>query len=142
MEFIGKWRIDEALSFTTSDDGVKQEWRKVADILADESVEEGDKKMLRAEVSFKEDGRVQWCLPVPEDFPKEELDELVASGEFTLAEDGKIVIEEKQWKLEDGKLMYDTGIKGEVFGEEVSSWTELKEENGLMEIMVYRLARV
>lgn len=141
MEIIGKWKIDEALRYTASDDGVTSEWQKAAEILADDSIDEGDKKMLRAEIIFTEDGKALWTLPVPEDFPKEELDELVASGEFSLTEDGRLIIEEKPWKEEDGRLLYDTGVKGEVFGEAVSSWEELKFVNGSMELMTFRLVK-
>ena len=103
MEIIGKWKIDETLRYNFSENGVQKVWQKVADILADDSIDESDKKMLRAQITFTADGKAQWTLPIPEDFPKEELDELVESGEFALSEDGRLVIEEKNWKEEDGK---------------------------------------
>lgn len=142
MEIIGSWKIDEALRYQVSDTGVTQVWQKAAGILADESIDEDDKTMLRAEIAFTEDGKVQWILPLPENVSQEEIDEAAAAGELTLLDDGRFVVEEKEWKEEDGKVMYNTGVKGEVFGEEVSPWIELKENNGTVEIMTYRIVKL
>lgn len=141
MEIIGKWKIDEVQKYSFTDAGPKKTWQKAADVLADESVDEDEKQMLRADVVFTADGKVQWCIPIPAGVTQEQINEALASGELKMTDDGKMVVEEKAWKEEDGKLLYDTGAKGEVMGEEISPWVELREADGAIEIMVYRLVR-
>ena len=52
-----------------------------------------------------------------------------------------MAMERRPWKVEDGKILVDTGMKAEVLGEEVSSWTEVKVLDGVVEYMMFRLAR-
>ena len=141
MEIIGKWKIDEVQKYSMTDSGIKKEWKKAADVIADESVDDDEKQMLYADVIFTEDGKVQWAIPVPAGVTQEEIDAALASGELKMGDDGKMIVEEKAWKEEDGKLMYDTGAKGEAFGEEISPWVELKVEDGSVLIMTYKLVK-
>ena len=56
--------------------------------------------------------------------------------------DGMMVMDQKHWKEENGKIMADTGAEGEVFGEKVGPWEELKVVDGSMiEMMMYRLKK-
>ncbi len=52
-----------------------------------------------------------------------------------------MLLEEKAWKEENGKLFFDTGEKGDVLGEEVSSWKEIKEIEDGIEVETFRLVR-
>ena len=100
------------------------------------------KTMLFADVVFTADGMVQWCLPIPEGATQEQIDEAIASGELKMSAGGKMIVEEKPWKEENGKIFYDTGAKGEVLGEAVSPWVEVPEEDGMIQLMVYKLKKV
>ena len=142
MDIIGNWKIEEAKRFTMTDNGPKQIWQKAADIIADESIDSGEKQMLFADVVFTADGMVQWCLPIPEGATQEQIDEAIASGELKMSAGGKMIVEEKPWKEENGKIFYDTGAKGEVLGEAVSPWVEVPEEDGMIQLMVYKLKKV
>lgn len=73
--------------------------------------------------------------------PKEELDELLASGEMKLYDDSTMILEEKAWKEEDGKLFYDTEAKAEVLGEKLSSWVSIKQTADGIELLMYRLVK-
>ncbi|MDO4842178.1 MAG: hypothetical protein Q3982_05825 [Phoenicibacter congonensis] len=90
---------------------------------------------------FTEDGRALTTFALPEDMPKEELDELLASGEMKLYDDSTMILEEKAWKEEDGKLFYDTEAKAEVLGEKLSSWVSIKQTADGIELLMYRLVK-
>ena len=99
-------------------------------------------RVLRAVVEFTAEGKVLWCIPIPAEVTQEQIDAAIASGELSLNEDGLMTLEEKAWKEENGKLMYDTGAKGEVLGEEISPWVEITEEDGLITVMAYKLKKL
>ena len=53
-----------------------------------------------------------------------------------------MLVGENHWKVENGKNMADTGLEGEVLGEQVSPWEEVKEiEGGLIQMAFYRLKK-
>jgi hypothetical protein len=115
--------------------------KNVEDILADPNIDDGDKKMLYVKFLFDEDGWVKTLMDIPEDLPKQDLDEMLASGEFELQDD-KLVIEKKEWKQEDGKIKFNSGVKGEVLGEAVDPWEEITENaDGSIKFLTYTLAR-
>jgi hypothetical protein len=124
MKFAGLWKIKAAAQFDATT--LKLVEKPVEDILADESIGNDEKKMLHAKFLFTEDGWVKTLFPIPDDMPKEEIDEMLASGEFELFENS-LVIEKKAWKEEDGAVKFDSGTKGEVMGEAVDPWVEIKE---------------
>ena len=50
---------------------------------------------------------------------------------------------EQHWKVEDGKNMTDTGLEGELLGEKVGPWEEVKEiDENTIQIMLFRLKKV
>ena len=55
--------------------------------------------------------------------------------------DGVAVFGVTEWKNEDGRILYNTGVEGEVLGEEVSPWIELEEKDGVIELQMMRLER-
>ena len=137
MSLIGRWKIVEAIHFNEK---FEPEWAPIEEILADEELEPEDKIMYSSFMDFTEDGRVLNLSPIPEDLSQEEIDEVVENGEYELY-DGYIKLAEYSWKTENGKNYLDTRIKGEVLGEEVSSWAELKIVDGVIEIMTVRVVK-
>ena len=142
MDIIGKWKIAQAKKYAVEGGKLTQVWADAEATLADESVDESDKQMLRAVVECTAEGKVLWCIPIPAEVTQEQIDAAIASGELSLNEDGLMTLEEKAWKEENGKLMYDTGSKGEVLGEEISPWVEITEEDGLITVMAYKLKKL
>lgn len=61
---------------------------------------------------------------------------------MTLFGEDKILLETYPIKVEDGKLLYDSGEKGEALGEEVSPWREIKETADGIEFAWYRLVKI
>ena len=52
-----------------------------------------------------------------------------------------MIVDQQAWKEENGKFYHDSGIHGEVLGEEVSPWMEITETDDGIELMLYRLVR-
>ena len=138
MDLIGRWKIVEAIRF---DENFKPEWASIEEILADEELEPEDKIMYSSFMEFTEDGRVLNLSPIPEDLSQEEIDDLVENCEYELYE-GYIKLAEYSWKTENGKYYFvDTHIKGEILGEEASSWVELNIVDGVMDITTLRIVK-
>ena len=137
MSLVGRWKIVEAIRFN---ENFEPEWAPIEEILADEELEPEDKIVYSSFMDFTEDGRVLNLSPIPEDLSQEEIDEVVENGEYEL-HDGYIKLTEYSWKTENGKYYFDTHIKGEVLGEEVSSWAELNIVDGKIEIMTVRVVK-
>lgn len=138
MSLVGRWKIVEAIRFN---ENFEQEWVPVETILADEDLDPQDKSMYSSVMDFTEDGRVLNLAPLPEGVSQEEIDEAVKAGQIELY-DGYMKLTEYNWKTENGKYYFDTHIKGEVLGEEVSSWMEIPIIDGKIEIMTFRIAKV
>jgi len=139
MNIIGKWKITEVKVF--SPEGLNLVWRTASDILSDENADDYVKQSLLYKYIFTEDGKALLLFPIPADAPKAEIDEAIASGEVKLYDDSTIILEEKAWKEEDGKFFFDSGTKGEVLGEAISPWVEIKETDDGIEVMSYRLVK-
>lgn len=136
MNLIGKWKVKEVLSFSPEKG---MEW-----ITVDEIVKAADDPesiaMYRDTVTvFNEDGTVETFMHLPEGCTQEQIDAAIAEG--TVIRDGMIVMETKQWKTEDGKNLYNTENQGEILGEEVSPWVEIKEVGDMIEIELLRYVR-
>lgn len=138
-DVIGKWCIVETMHY--NEETEKLEWAKVSDLMAKGDADPETAMLLDTEVYFEEDGNLVFLSPLPEDVSKEELDEALASGELIL-KDGKMITSHNQWKVEDGKIMTDTGMEGEVLGEKVGPWVELKEiDDNTIELMMFHLQK-
>ena len=135
INVVGRWKIKE-VSFMDQD--LNKTWRSVEDLLADDSVE--DKNLYRSKVMFTEGGEILMMLEKPDDMSQEEVDEMMASGEMEVYE-SYIVYEKFPWKEEDGRIMFDSGMKGEVFGEAVSPWIEIKGSDDEIFLFSYKLVR-
>lgn len=138
INLIGKWQIAEILQF---DEEKGMIWAKVSDLLAQEDFDKEMQMLVNAEVLFEEDGNLVFMSPIPEGVTQEEIDEAVAAGEISLR-DGKMVSDQKHWKVENGKNMADTGAEGEVLGEKVGPWEEIKElDDHTIQMMMFRLQK-
>ena len=128
MDVKGLWKVDKVIGF---DENYDQIWKDAQAIINDPEADADEKQMAQAQVEFGDDGVVRMMLPIPEGIPKEELDAAVAEGEIELR-GNQMKAEQHPWKEEDGKFFFDSGIQGEAFGEELSSWEEIVEtENGI-----------
>lgn len=138
MELIGKWKVREVMSFDL-DSGMV--WKTLDQLAASENADEDSiDKYRKTVMAFNGDGTVETLMPVPEDFTQEQRAQLEDEG--IKIRDGMAVVSTEQWKCEDGKNLYNTGISGEVLGEEVSSWTEINEVGDMIELALMRLERI
>lgn len=135
MDIIGKWVVSAALQM--GDDGF--EWRKKDEIrdVDPEDVEQ----MFSSVMFFEEGGRAVSAMKIPEGVSQEEIDAAVAEGEIKLYGDGYMALEESEWREEDGKILYKTGVHGEILGEDVDPWTELKPTDDGFELMFSRFTK-
>lgn len=138
INLIGKWQIADILQFDEEDGMI---WVKASDLLAREDTDEDTLMLMKADVLFEENGDIIFLSPLPEGISQEEIDEAVAAGEITLR-DGKMATCENHWKVENGKNMADTGMEGEVLGEKVGPWEEIKElDDSTIELTMFHLKK-
>ena len=131
---LGKWVVAETMQF--NDETCKVEWVSVEKILAKEDQDKDTIMLLKTIVVFQEDGSIDFLCPLPEGVSQAEIDAALAAGKLKL-QDGMMVMDQKHWKEENGKIMADT-----VFGEKVGPWEELKVVDGdMVEMMMYRLKK-
>lgn len=134
MNPVGKWKVKEVISFNENFEMV---WKTIDDLAASAS-EDDDNSVSVYQNSitvFNDNGTVETIMPIPEGATAEELEDVEIR-------DGMAVIDTKQWKNEDGKNLYNSEIQGEVLGEEVSPWIEIKEVGDMIELESIRLARI
>ena len=135
----GKWKVAEAMQF--NDEKCQMEWTSIETILAKEDQDRETIMLLNTMVIFQEDGTIDFLCPLPEGVSQAEIDAALAAGQLKL-KDGMMQMDQKHWKEEDGKILADTGAEGEVLGEKVGPWEEVKEVDGdKIEIMMYRLKK-
>jgi hypothetical protein len=137
---IGKWTVAETMQF--NDETCKVEWVGIETILAKDNLDKDMIMLLNTQVVFQEDGTIDFFCPLPEGVSQVEIDAALASGQLKI-KDGMMQMDQKHWKMEDGKILADTGAEGEVLGEKVGPWEELKElDSDRIEMMMYRLKKV
>lgn len=141
MSIIGKWKSSEVRVY--DDEASKFVFKPVDQYIKEEAERDNDvSDMFRSYYDIRNDGFIYICQPIPEGVSEEELKEALDSGAVTLCDDGNVCLEKKPWKEEDGKIKYDTGVHGEVLGEEISPWDEIKVlDDGRLEIMFTILER-
>lgn len=122
MDIIGKWKVKE-LRLPTPD-GVKV---FTPDTLPDSEDFEEFARLAHCLTEFASDGVVYTLMNVPEEFAE------AARSEGVVFRDGMGVVGTTAWKEQDGKFFYDTQIQGEVLGNAVDSFAEIKvDENGCL----------
>lgn len=137
-DLIGRWKISELKTFDAKTD--KMIWINVAEAMKNPDVDEDIKQSASAIFEFGKDGKMDIMFEIPED-AKEEVDAAVAAGECSLR-DGLLVAESFDWKIENGKPMYDSKTEGEILGEKVNPWVELEETPDGYEIMTFRIVKM
>ena len=140
MDILGKWKVAKTLYIDQQT--FDKSWESPSVLLESGKIDEEYASLLSAVYEFCSDGTVRIAMPIPDGVPQEDVDAAVKAGEITLCGDGMMLLETKQWKEENGKTFYDTGIKGTVFDEEVSSLEEIKEVDGLIELLTNRLEKI
>ena len=138
MNVIGKWKIAAAL---TVNDDFEQIWKTVEEMAADPEVDPFDLQMFESVIIFGEDGIIRTAVKIPEDTPQEEIDAAIESGECELYEPGFMIVEKREWKEENGKIRYNTGIEGEILGEETDPWDDIIELDNGIQYATFRLIR-
>lgn len=139
INLTGKWNIVESIQF--NDEKGCMEWAKAEDILAKEDVDREIAMLIKSIVLFEEDGNLVFLTPLPEGVSQAEVDAAVAAGKIKLR-DGMMLTQQNHWKVENGKNMADTGAEGEVLGDKVGPWEEIKEvDENTIELMFYRLRK-
>lgn len=150
MDFIGKWKFhsigvsndDGELIYLTAEGYLNSPMLYIDETdkdAVDEEMKER-KKIIGMQIKICDDGKMYMLMPLPEGVSQTEVDEAVAAGFFTLV-DGMIADSPLHWELRDGELWYDTGITGEVFGEEAQTWVKALDESGCFTFMNYRFIK-
>lgn len=150
MTYIGKWKFHSVMTFDDNDMPVyltPEEYLNSPMPYVDETDEEAvademreRRRMIDTMIKICEDGKLYMLSPLPEGVSQEEVDKAVSAGVIKLV-DGAMADDPKCWELRDGEFWFDTGIEGEVYDEEVSSWINPIDENGLFNFMNFRFIR-
>ena len=139
MNVLGTWKIAAVYTF---DADFNKELKPVGEVLDAPETDDDMRMMLTAEYEFCDDGSLLVKALLPENISREEIDEAVEAGEITLCGDDRFMIESYEWKEEDGKILFDSGIEGEAFGEKTSPWEEIEQlEDGTLQFFIYRLQK-
>ena len=115
MDIIGKWKIKEFRIPTP--DGVQA---FTPDTLPEDEDFMDYAQMARTLTEFTADGRMDTLMPVPEEMLEQ------VQNEGMEIRDGFAVIKSAAWKEQDGKFFFDSGIEGEILGETVDPFMEIK----------------
>ena len=113
MEIKGTWKIDGMLDFLNGG------YRKLDPASEDES-----EAMFAKAVIIINDTEMLTCLPITEDMSSEQTEQAKEEGMAIV--DGCLVQSSEPIKFEDGKWFYNTGIQGDIMGEEINPWTEFE----------------
>ena len=115
MDIIGKWKIKEF--HIPTPDGVRI---FTPDTLPEDETYADYAQMARTVTEFTPDGRLDTLMPVPPEMTAQ------AQREGMKIRDGFAVIRSAAWKTQDGRFFYDSGIAGEMLGETVDPFMEIK----------------
>lgn len=115
MNIVGKWKIKEFR--IPNPDGVQ--------IFTPETLPESEDyedfaQMARTLIEFTADGSLDTLMPVPEEMIEQ------VQNEGMEIRDGFAVIKSTAWKEQDGKFFFDSEIDGEILGEAVDPFMEIK----------------
>ncbi|MBR6669342.1 MAG: hypothetical protein IKL31_01175 [Ruminococcus sp.] len=150
MSYTGKWIFHSVMTFDENDMPVylnAEEYLSSPMPYIDETDDEEvanemkeRKKTIGTFIKICDDGKLYMLMPLPEDVSQNEIDKAVAAGVIKLV-DGAMADEPMNWELRDGKFRLDTGIEGEICGEEADSWINPIDENGFFCFMNFRFIK-
>lgn len=150
MSYTGKWIFHSVMTFDENDMPVylnAEEYLSSPMPYIDETDDEEvanemkeRKKTIGTFIKICDDGKLYMLMPLPEDVSQDEIDKAVAAGDIKLV-DGAMADEPMNWELRDGKFRLDTGIEGEICGEEADSWINPIDENGFFCFMNFRFIK-
>lgn len=129
QDVLGLWRMKKVLSF---DEDFNAKYVTIEEML--EKDDDKDTKMLAISViEFTPEGNIEMKIPVEK--TGYTIEQVEAEG--MPVKDGYVMLDSpKHWKEENGEVYADTGMKGEVLGEEVDGWEKLElDEEGLLPMM-------
>jgi len=86
-------------------------------------------RMVGMKVKIDDDGNVYMLMPVPDGVSKKELKEFLSESGMRLV-DGMLCERPMEWEIRNGELWIDTGITGEVMGNEGENWARALDEDG------------
>ena len=115
MNLIGKWKIKEF--HIPTPDGIQV---FTPDTLPEDEAYMDYAQMARTLTEFTADGRMDTLMPVPEEMLEQ------VQNEGMEIRDGFAVIRSAAWKEQDGRFFFDSGIEGEILGEAVDPFMEIK----------------
>jgi len=140
-DIVGRWKVYKMFAVVGGDMGLFTLDEVKADIekkkAAGEETDEKDTLLMFGMVlDFKDDYTVASFTALPPDFPKEEIDAAVASGEIKL-QDGMIVGEDnKKWKYVNGDYWCSQGS-------DESHWDKITpDENGRIDMKMMVLEKM
>lgn len=141
MKYEGKWRIH---SHMTIDEERGSVYMTLDELAARDPDDDTAQQMKGYVIEFTPEGEMITTMPVPEGTPKEAIEEAKSQGMTFINDDTVFVLERHPWREEeDGTVMIDSGVKGEVLGEEIDPWAPLEElEDGLLQYLMMRLERI
>ncbi len=93
MDIIGLWKITEA---NVMDMDFNQTWRKVEDILADDSIHPMQKAMAQNMYLFGEDGKMLQLMP--EEYDKE--------NKYEKYDENYVIGHKADWEEKEGRLFF------------------------------------
>ena len=93
MLYSGKWKLKEVLTFNEDFERV---WKSVDELLADESIDDSDKRLYSMMLEFSDDGFIRMMMAIPEGVPQDEIDAAVQSGELEIFENNMMVRHRRQ----------------------------------------------
>ena len=135
MNIIGKWEVSAVISFVDGD----MKWVTKEEAA---NIEDFDTSMFAPIMEFTPDGTILNLMKIPDDMTQEQIDGAISEGMERV--DDYLITQKQTWKEEDGKLLYNTEIEGEILGEEVSPWAEITvDDNGEITMMeMFRLKKL
>lgn len=149
MSYTGFWKFhsmgvmtDEGLVYMGPEEYLKSPMPYIdetdEEAVADEMKER--KMSIGTRIEVCEDGKLYILAPLPEGVTQEEVDEAVKAGQVELRH-GAISAGAMAWEERDGKLWFDSGIEGEVFGEKADPWVSASEDEGYLSIITTRYVK-
>ena len=126
MNIIGQWKLKKMMSF---DEDFNLILAPIEELIKKEPYNE-QPFMVDAIYEFTPDGKMEMSVPVPDD-----AQDLCGDEECEI-KNGRLILESKVWKEENGVYMVDSGGHREIFGEELSTWDKV-EINGNIAKMYY-----